>query len=664
MSVPAPSFTPSAPSRFVRVREWYRFGRLLPWLVLAAALFATYQMWQNERQNAMKDQQIDFDFRVREASSNIAQRMHAYEQILRGARGLFAASGNVAHETFLTYLDSLHLAANYPGTRGIGYAVVVPGMHDGAAAVHTLVTHLEPPLNGTPDSIGQDMFADPVRRAAMELARDRGHVAISGRVLLPLDASEDARIQPGFLMYLPVYRGGAAHETLEQRRANIRGWVYAPFRMIDLMSGILGEEASEVDIEIHDGVDMTDATMMYDPDVSGSGGNPNALFKSVSNIEVAGRIWAISIRSLYGFESRLDRKKPQFVAYAGIGASVLLALLTWLLVYGRARALQAAQEIDCELAERKRAEEGLRLAATVLKTVEEAVLVTDADNNIISVNPAFTTISGYAPGDVIGKNPRIFASGKHSREFYKEMWDTLLTTGTWHGEIWDKRKSGEPYVKWLSIKLVRAESGQLTHYVAVFSDISERKAAEERMQYMAHHDLLTGLPNRLLLAVHLQQALAQARRDKTHLALMFIDLDKFKPINDNLGHEVGDMLLKEVAKRLELCVRESDTVARVGGDEFVVLLTIIEEEPDVVVVAGKILHALGLTFELAGHSLHISASIGIAVYPEHGEDEKMLTRNADIAMYYAKGDGRNNAKIYAQQEMREISNPDGGVCEL
>jgi len=278
--------------------------------------------------------------------------------------------------------------------------------------------------------------------------------------------------------------------------------------------------------------------------------------------------------------------------------------------------------------------------------------VTDKGTRIVKVNPAFTAITGYTPEDAIGKTPRILSSGAHSREFYKEMWNTIKTTGSWQGEIFNRRKNGEFFTEWLSINEVRDNEGNLTNYVSLFSDISERKAAEEHMHNLAHYDPLTGLPNRILLADRLQQAISATRREKSHMALMFIDLDKFKPVNDTLGHHIGDLMLKEVAKRMLECLRESDSAARIGGDEFVVLLPLIEEAADAVAVAEKIRTALNQPFIIAGHSLSISSSIGVAVYPEHGSDEKSLQKNADTAMYYAKEAGRNNVMLYTPSMMR------------
>ena len=303
-----------------------------------------------------------------------------------------------------------------------------------------------------------------------------------------------------------------------------------------------------------------------------------------------------------------------------------------------------------DITDRKAAEESQRLAATVFDILDEAVMVTDADNKIIAINPAFTAITGYAAEEVLGQNPLVLSSNSHPPAFYQQMRETLIATGSWDGEIVDRRKSGELYVEWASIKLVKNSTGRITHHVAVFSDISERKAAEEHVRHLAHYDILTDLPNRTLFTDRLQQALVKARREKTHMALMFLDLDKFKPVNDTLGHDVGDLLLKETAKRIQECVRESDTAARLGGDEFIVLLPQIEAEKDVMLVAEKILSALNAPFELAGHSLNISASIGVAVYPEHGSDEKMLIKNADTAMYRAKANSGSSRVLLWKQE--------------
>ena len=255
-------------------------------------------------------------------------------------------------------------------------------------------------------------------------------------------------------------------------------------------------------------------------------------------------------------------------------------------------------------------------------------------------------MTGYEAEEVIGQNPRILQSGQTPKETHLEMWDKVANGQMWHGELINKRKNGEIYYEDSHIAPVRNESGVITHFVATKVDITDRKAMEEQLKHLGHYDVLTDMPNRTLFFDRLKQALVAAKRDNNHLALLYIDLDKFKPINDEFGHHVGDQLLVEVAKRMQQCVRESDTVARQGGDEFVILLPKVETKQDAILVAEKIRHSLNQPFELIGRKMYISSSTGIVVYPEHGVDEETLTKNADIAMYQVKKDGRNAVILF------------------
>lgn len=337
----------------------------------------------------------------------------------------------------------------------------------------------------------------------------------------------------------------------------------------------------------------------------------------------------------------------------GMTIAILLALM--LLLTGSALALfQRRQRLHLERlehaeAERREREEALKLAGVVLETVDEGVVVTDAQNRIVSVNPGFTEITGYTQEEVLGTTPKVLSADTHDADFYRSMWESLRNSGSWKGEVLNRRKSGEFYVEWLSIKELRDERGAVSHYVGVFSDISERKASEERMRHLAHCDALTGLANRMLLTDRIHQALSKARRDRKRAAVLFFDLDRFKLVNDQFGHDVGDLLLQQVAQRVLACVRESDTVARLGGDEFVVLLAEIEEEANALAVGRKILDALQRPFDLTGQPVTIGASIGVAVFPEHGGDETALLKNADIAMYKAKACGRNTVMPFTSE---------------
>ncbi len=296
----------------------------------------------------------------------------------------------------------------------------------------------------------------------------------------------------------------------------------------------------------------------------------------------------------------------------------------------------------------KEGQDKLRLSAQVFVNSAEAIVITDINNNIMQVNKAFTDITGYSFEDVVGKNPRVLKSGQQGPEFYREMWRVLLETGCWQGEIMDRRKNGETYPKWLSIAVVRDELGEISNYIALFSDITERKASFDRIQHLAHYDALTHLPNRTLLNDHIDLAIAGAKRNRTHLAIVFLDLDRFKNVNDTQGHHVGDTLLQAVAMRLQECVRESDTVARLGGDEFVILLNSIHDEKDAALVASKVIELIGKPFELGDYRAEIGTSIGISIYPEHGTDKFTLLKHADAAMYQAKENGRNNFQIFSE----------------
>ncbi|MFC5300016.1 EAL domain-containing protein [Azospira restricta] len=291
----------------------------------------------------------------------------------------------------------------------------------------------------------------------------------------------------------------------------------------------------------------------------------------------------------------------------------------------------------------------LRLSARVFAESGEAIAVTDARGNFVSVNRAFSEVTGYAPAEVLGKNPRLLQSGRHDRAFYAAMWQQMAATGGWQGEVWNRRKSGEIYPEWLNISAVRSPAGEITHYVAIFSDITERKAAQARIEYLAHHDPLTGLPNRSLLRERLEQEIGRARRNENKVGVLFLDLDRFKTVNDSLGHAVGDRLLREVANRLRGCLRESDVVCRQGGDEFIVLLPELKTTTDAAHAAKKIMEALAHPIDVGEQLVHTSFSIGIALFPEDGHTTSALLKAADLAMYHAKESERGSYRFFTAE---------------
>ncbi len=292
-------------------------------------------------------------------------------------------------------------------------------------------------------------------------------------------------------------------------------------------------------------------------------------------------------------------------------------------------------------------DEDLRLFRGIFESSGEGIMVTDAQEVIVAVNRAFTAITQFSPNDVLGQTPRALKSGRHDKIFFQELWTKLKHGGYWQGEIWNRRKDGSLMPTWSNISAVKNQKGQITHYFSTFSDISDHMAAEERIRQLAFYDSLTGLPNRATFYSLIKQTLILARRDNISGGVMFIDLDRFKNINDTLGHAAGDELVRRVSARLKTCLRSSDVVARLGGDEFVVGLFDVKAQEDAAIVAQKMLATFATPFLIEGHEISISASIGISVYPGDGIEVDDLIKFADIAMYRAKESGRNTYLFYS-----------------
>ncbi|PKL17231.1 MAG: GGDEF domain-containing protein [Spirochaetae bacterium HGW-Spirochaetae-5] len=288
----------------------------------------------------------------------------------------------------------------------------------------------------------------------------------------------------------------------------------------------------------------------------------------------------------------------------------------------------------------------LTLMEEVFEHSLEGIIITDSNSIINKVNPAFTKITGYAENEVIGKNPRILKSDHHNPHFYKSMWESLITNGHWTGEIWNRHKDGYSFPEWMSIIAIRNSEGETTHYVGVFHDISDMKRQEELIRYQAFHDALTGLPNRFLLKNRMEQSILHSTRDKNRFGVIFLDLDNFKKINDSLGLMIGDLLLKETSERLRQVARNVDTVARHGGDEFIILVENIEDEKPLITLAQRIIAAFKEPFKILDHSFHIGVTLGIAVFPEDGKETDILLRNADTAMFRAKEEGKETFTMY------------------
>lgn len=310
---------------------------------------------------------------------------------------------------------------------------------------------------------------------------------------------------------------------------------------------------------------------------------------------------------------------------------------------------QSRERLDSEMGIRRQVEHKQVLFEEVFQNALEGIVITDVNGRIVTVNPAFTVITGYERHEVVGENPRVLKSDKHSEEFYREMWQSLKENGHWAGEIWNRRKNGEPYPELLTISAIHDENGQVSHYVSMFHDLTDMKRQEEELHYQHNHDALTGLPNRVLLLDRLSVAMNHAARDDGRVVVLYIDLDNFKNVNDSMGHSMGDLLLQQAAERFGATLHEEDTLARIGGDEFVALLEGRFDERYAVDVVHQLLAAMEPPFILGGEEAYITASVGMTFYPEDGKDPDTLIKNADMAMSGAKNLGKNSYHVFTRE---------------
>jgi diguanylate cyclase (GGDEF)-like protein/PAS domain S-box-containing protein len=753
-----------------------RLLAVLPGLILLVGSTAAWQQSSLLREREVRAYTDRLNFNLNEVAISLTHRLKANVQILRGVAGLFAASRSVSREEFANYARSLGLAENYPGIQGIGfsewiapgekgrhierlrgegfadYAIRPSGERDGYSAI----IYLEPFDWRNRRAFGYDMWSEPVRRAAMARARDEGRAAMTRKVTLVQETEQD--VQAGFLIYVPVYRNGLPTDTVEARRAALRGWAYSPLRMDDLINNFMSAEhpghIQGLTLKIYDGESQDEDRLMYASPASASPDGPTI----TTQLPFAGSVWTIAARPGPRAE-RLETARSDMVLAGGLLLTLALTLLTLILTRSHARVTAALREtakanrslaeketllrtiydssnvaiflldlggrithanqrmaemftcpltrlvgspyadleqpdergdslpsllesfkqgkasiqferryrrlrdgaefwgmltgrpianpegntiglvgVIADISQLKKTEAAMHLARTVFDHCSEGIIVTDAKNRIISVNPAFTRITGFPAEEVLGQDPRKLASGAHSKEFFRAMWRALRRTGRWEGELWNRKRDGTVFPELLAVSRVLDTRGRTANYVGIFQDITARRQAEDRIHELAHHDYLTGLPNRAFFVDHLDQALALARRYDRRLAVLFLDLDRFKPVNDTYGHNAGDAVLCAVARRLKASVRASDVLCRQGGDEFLILVPEFKDCQQLEELANKLVSALRQPITWNDQQFSIGCSIGIATYPECGEGEDKLIQCADAAMYCAKDD--------------------------
>ena len=631
-------------------RRW--LYKLIPGLVYILGLLLTWITVSNIRQQETSKILSEFRIRANELAAGLERRLTYNGEILQGVAGLLASSDHVSRDEFQRYIRQLKLSVYYPGIQSIGYSTLIPetekqqhitkiraeGFTDydirpaGEREFYSSVIFVEPLNSRNQQIMGYDMLSEPVKMNAAGQARDLAAAVMTGKITLQQETEQPP--QSGIFIFSPIYQNNMPVYTIEQRRNALTGWVYAEIRLQELLTHYLQQGypdfSRKIALRLYSGKHPGSPELMidtYPPDLSHSDED-----EMIRSSEILGSGWTLHIKPLPTYWTSAGSEKSSNIA---IQAGIILSLLSAFLSYVLAN---SHLQVRTALTERRKNEAAMQLASTVLDASPGGIMVTDADKRIIAVNPAFTRITGYALEDILHQNPRILSSGQQDEMFYQTMWQSIEQHGYWEGELINRRKDGQLLPELLSISQVFDKEGNVMNYVGMFLDISARREAEARIQYLAHHDYLTNLPNRLLLVEHATQALTLARRYKRRMAIFYIDLDRFKPINDQYGHNVGDVILKTVAQRLLSIVRESDTVCRQGGDEFVILLPEFMDTDSLEILAIKLRDEIQKPSMANGYQLTISASIGIATYPDNGDTVDAIIQSADTAMYSAKAD--------------------------
>lgn len=623
------------------LKKGFVYNRLTVFTVIVLSIAIASVVWfasKNYYDNITKEK---FEISVLENINQIDKRMSAYKSVLQSGIGFFQGSDNVSKKEWHDFIGALEIKKNYPGIQGIGFSLMLApdevasteqkmrkeGFDSfkikplGKREEYSTILYLEPLDKRNLQAIGYDMFSEPVRREAMRTARDTGVASISGKVTLVQEIDSD--VQPGMLMYLPLYKKGAKTDTLQQRRSALLGYVYSAFRMNDLMDKLVLEK-SILNFEIYDSSNISDDHLLYR---SFKPSSYISRYKVQKTIKIDNRMWYINLSSTKQFDLSVENYYPLLMTLVGLVIYFFLLFIILTLVKSRYLLLSQANEL-------------LKLSQAIEQS-SSSIMITDVKGKIEYVNSAYTALTGYFKEDVIGKD----LAWKRETELYNNMMKVLSSGKNWEGEFTNRRKDRSEYTESIKASPIFQADKNIAHFMIIKEDITEKKYSQERIHHLANFDSLTGLPNRFQLEELSNYAIHMAKRKNEHFAIMFLDLDHFKDINDTLGHSAGDSLLIELATRFRSILREIDTVARLGGDEFIFLLPQTDAH-GVPKVADKLLEIIDKPFTIYNHELIVTASIGIAVYPDDGTDQETLSKNADTAMYTAKKEGRNKYCFY------------------
>lgn len=628
------------------------------WVVLLLTVLLTIGLWQHAETQSIERDRDNF-LRVSEKQKNILiTRMDDYEQVLRGGAALFAATGMPSREQWRAYVERLELDRTLPGILGTGFALMVPRdsreAHErsiraqgfanyainpsGNRDMLSSIVYLEPFTGPNLRAFGYDMFSDPVRREAMERARDTGQPALSQKVTLVQETRSG--VQPGFLIYLPVYNTARPPDTIAARRAALIGFVYSPFRAFDLMESTFNVPGQVLEVELFDG-EPAPANLLY----ASQGAGRTARHVTDMPLDLGGHVWVARFRSSARLEASRQSNQPQLILFGGLALDLLLFSVLHMNARHRRKMRQSAAQLK----------QILNSYRSLVENIPGAVFRSQPGADL----PVLQLSNGIKP--LTGEPPERFLSGERA---YRTLIhpDDKPQVSEAIAEAIAKRcaysieyriQASDGFTRWVNERgrVTPDPNGQTLWLDGLIFDISERKAAEIMIRDLAFNDTLTGLPNRRLLLDRLDHELAISERSGRHGALLFIDLDNFKTINDTLGHAAGDQVLVEVSRRLVASVRESDTVARLGGDEFVVILenlgnTADEAAAEAAELGSKILVVLSQPHRLGEVLRNCTPSIGITTFCGHQASAGLLLRQADQAMYKAKSAGRHQLRFH------------------
>ena len=801
-------FTPLILAWLLHPTSAWKHRRVVITFTILAMFSLTTLLVAYESQKENEHLKSEFENQSARLGTALEKSLFTHINEIKALESFYSASKEVGRDEFRTFVN--HSLSNFNGIQALEWAPIVSSserksfemdvaregyrnfkvsernaknelISADSRSEYVPVTFVEP-YQGNEAALGYDLYSNEVRRAAIIQARDTGEVAVTRRIVLVQEHGK----QFGILAFIPVYQNGLPHQSIEDRRRNIRGYLLAVFRGGDIVTAAFKDfNLKGLSFRLIDSTAPAEDQLLFSNDVmkiNSLGFHEKGLFggniqiKSSLDIPVGGHLWrlevvpkqeyfsylrsdnawlilllgffltsvvgsfvillsgrgnvlrrlvdertealseseerfratfenaplGVALFTLDGHYQQVNHRYCEFIGYTqnelltmsfreitdpsfySSDAEIVRCLLTGEIssfsiekvyvrkdgraVWGNASGslirnsdssprsiIVVVEDID----QRKKTDGELRIAATAFET-QEGMLVTDANGDILRVNHAFTTITGYSADEVVGKNPRLLSSGRHDAVFYEAMWSKISSEGAWEGEIWNRRKSGEVYPEHLTITAVKDSMGNVTNYVATLTDITLNKAAAEKIEHLAFYDPLTKLPNRRLLIDRLQQAFASSARSGKTGALLFIDLDNFKNLNDTLGHDTGDLLLQQVAERLSACTREGDTVSRFGGDEFVVMLEELSEQQieaaaQAEAIGNKILASLNKPYELGAHPYHSTPSIGITLFNDHEHETEDLLKQADLAMYQAKNAGRNALRFFDPKMQENIN---------